>query len=476
MVAVVGADRQLARLAQGQADGARPAPAARRGAGARDAGRRGARERGQQQHLQRPQPRGLLALPRADLCSAADGLAPVVLVGRERPGDRRARDRHDQGPGHHVRASRLPGGGRVRHVPRTAGGRRDRCDRCAQSRTTDRIRRRVPRPAAGLPRRLAGRARSPVHRVRPRSYRSARRSTRRSRRRQATASSSSPACSTRRSPNWPPAAVRSAASSAAATGWRPSGGSRASAARSWPCTATREPTAVATERLAGRPTGSPAPAPLSERRAAFGSTVALTVTLALAAFLALMAIVVLLAHPQLAGLGPSPGLVNKQNQTGKSLLYLVTFAVILPTAVILVPRLADAIAAGPQRRRARDPVRPDRVQPGPALDRDQALAPPSVGRRAQGRPRRGADLVGGGRRDARAQRRRRSVAGARAAGAHQQKRMAVRERAGVRGAAVRHREQLRCTPYRCCSARSSGWRCCSSLRGCGPPAGAGAAA
>ena len=74
---------------------------------------------------------------------------------------------------------------------------------------------------------------------------------------------------------------------------------------------------------------------------------ALTVTLALAAFLALMAIVVLLAHPQLAGLGPSPGLVNKQNQTGKSLLYLVTFAVILPTAVILVPRLADAIAAGP---------------------------------------------------------------------------------------------------------------------------------
>ena len=104
---------------------------------------------------------------------------------------------------------------------------------------------------------------------------------------------------------------------------------------------------MATERLAGRPTGSPARAPLSERRADFGSTVALTVTLALAAFLALMAIVVLLAHPQLAGLGPSPGLVNKQNQTGKSLLYLVTFAVILPTAVILVPRLADAIAAGP---------------------------------------------------------------------------------------------------------------------------------
>ena len=103
---------------------------------------------------------------------------------------------------------------------------------------------------------------------------------------------------------------------------------------------------MATERLAGRPTGSPARAPLSERRADFGSTVALTVTLALAAFLALMAIVVLLAHPQLAGLGPSPGLVNKQNQTGKSLLYLVTFAVILPTAVILVPRLADAIAAG----------------------------------------------------------------------------------------------------------------------------------
>jgi hypothetical protein len=103
---------------------------------------------------------------------------------------------------------------------------------------------------------------------------------------------------------------------------------------------------VATERLAGRPTGPSARAQTSERRADFGSTVALTITLALAAFLALMAIVVLLAHPQLAGLGPSPGLVNKQNQTGKSLLYLVTFAVILPAAVILVPRLADAIAAG----------------------------------------------------------------------------------------------------------------------------------
>ena len=50
---------------------------------------------------------------------------------------------------------------------------------------------------------------------------------------------------------------------------------------------------MATERLAGRPTGPSARAQTSERRADFGSTVALTITLALAAFLALMAIVVL---------------------------------------------------------------------------------------------------------------------------------------------------------------------------------------
>ena len=98
-----------------------------------------------------------------------------------------------------------------------------------------------------------------------------------------------------------------------------------------------KPSIQAPER--GRPDGG--------GRAGYGSTIALTVTVALAAFLVLMAIVVLVAHPQVAGLGPSPGLVNKQNQTGKSLLYLITFAVLLPATLILVPRLADAIATGP---------------------------------------------------------------------------------------------------------------------------------
>ncbi len=76
----------------------------------------------------------------------------------------------------------------------------------------------------------------------------------------------------------------------------------------------------------------------------FGSALAITVTLALAVFLASMAVLVSLMHPHLAGLGAFAGAVNQQNQTAKSLLYLLAFVVILPLALLLVPRLADAIA------------------------------------------------------------------------------------------------------------------------------------
>ena len=79
-------------------------------------------------------------------------------------------------------------------------------------------------------------------------------------------------------------------------------------------------------------------------RAGFGPTLTLVVTLAVAAFLALMAVIVMVSHPQVAGLGAFAGRVNQQNQSAKSLLYLAAFAVILPAAVIMVPRLADAIA------------------------------------------------------------------------------------------------------------------------------------
>jgi hypothetical protein len=91
---------------------------------------------------------------------------------------------------------------------------------------------------------------------------------------------------------------------------------------------------------AGRPAGRPA-------GAAYGPTVAIAVTLAVAVFLALMSVVVLLTHPQVGGLGAFAGLVNQQNQTAKSLLYVVAFVLILPVAVIAVPRLTNVIAAGP---------------------------------------------------------------------------------------------------------------------------------
>jgi hypothetical protein len=64
-------------------------------------------------------------------------------------------------------------------------------------------------------------------------------------------------------------------------------------------------------------------------------------------FLATMAIAVLVTGPQTAGLGVLVGHVNQQDQTAKSLLYLAAFVVILPAALQLVPRLADAIARGP---------------------------------------------------------------------------------------------------------------------------------
>lgn len=81
--------------------------------------------------------------------------------------------------------------------------------------------------------------------------------------------------------------------------------------------------------------------------APYGQVLAIAVTLALAAFLAVMGVVILAAHPQVEGLGAFAGLVNQQNQTAKSLLYLLTFLVILPLSVVLAGRLADSVAAGP---------------------------------------------------------------------------------------------------------------------------------
>ena len=85
----------------------------------------------------------------------------------------------------------------------------------------------------------------------------------------------------------------------------------------------------------------------SARPAAFGPTVTLTVTLAAAAFLIVMSLAVLGSHPQQQGLGKFATLVNQQNQSAKSAIYVTAFLVILPLALVLVPRLADRIAAGP---------------------------------------------------------------------------------------------------------------------------------
>jgi hypothetical protein len=64
--------------------------------------------------------------------------------------------------------------------------------------------------------------------------------------------------------------------------------------------------------------------------------------LAFAAFGLVMSLVMLAVDPK-----PIVGLDATQRQDAETLLYLMAFAVILPSALIVVPRLADAIAAGP---------------------------------------------------------------------------------------------------------------------------------
>jgi hypothetical protein len=87
------------------------------------------------------------------------------------------------------------------------------------------------------------------------------------------------------------------------------------------------------------------PSGATDRDARFAPTLALTVTLAVAVFAIGMSLVLLTVHPAPDVLGFSFG--DQQNQSAKSALYLAAFAVVLPLAVMGVPRLADAIADGP---------------------------------------------------------------------------------------------------------------------------------
>lgn len=78
--------------------------------------------------------------------------------------------------------------------------------------------------------------------------------------------------------------------------------------------------------------------------AAFGTTLAWTVTLAFAGFLLVMAVAMLVDHPH-----PMPCFPGEQNQDTETLLYLIAFAVALPLAVLVGPRLIDQVARGPNR-------------------------------------------------------------------------------------------------------------------------------
>ncbi len=100
-------------------------------------------------------------------------------------------------------------------------------------------------------------------------------------------------------------------------------------------------TSADTERRLGGHTSSSAEPTRTGPSAGLGPTVALTVTLAVAGFVLVLAIVELLVHPK-----PLPPPLNLgQKQTAETALYLVAFGLVVPVALIGVPRLAGAIAA-----------------------------------------------------------------------------------------------------------------------------------
>ncbi|MDQ6607152.1 MAG: hypothetical protein M3Z06_11475, partial [Actinomycetota bacterium] len=80
--------------------------------------------------------------------------------------------------------------------------------------------------------------------------------------------------------------------------------------------------------------------------AAYAPTLVLTATLALAGFIVLMSAVLLVVHPA-GGAGALAAQVILQKQSAKTALYLASFLLVLPLALIAGPRLADKLAAGP---------------------------------------------------------------------------------------------------------------------------------
>lgn len=76
----------------------------------------------------------------------------------------------------------------------------------------------------------------------------------------------------------------------------------------------------------------------------FAPTLTLTVTLLAAGFLLVMSVALLVVHPSPGYLGT---VIIRQNQSAKSALYVGTFVLLLPAAILAGARLADRIAAGP---------------------------------------------------------------------------------------------------------------------------------
>jgi hypothetical protein len=104
-------------------------------------------------------------------------------------------------------------------------------------------------------------------------------------------------------------------------------------------------TAIATEEGArrwDRASSEPTRPRSGEARAPLAPTLVLAVVLAFAGVAGLLSLVLLAVDPK-----PIPGLAATQRQDAETAVYLAAFLVVLPLAWITAPRLAGAIAAGP---------------------------------------------------------------------------------------------------------------------------------
>lgn len=104
-----------------------------------------------------------------------------------------------------------------------------------------------------------------------------------------------------------------------------------------------EPIGADTRRRRGASVSAPGRPEVVSPTAPLGPTVALTVSFAVASFAVALAVTQLLVEPApVSGLEPL-----EQRQDAETALYLLAFALIVPLALVAVPRVADSIARGP---------------------------------------------------------------------------------------------------------------------------------